>query len=77
MDSTRPLASMLDYAASDREGILRAATDLNGDPAVALLWYHCDQIVIFDGKTAEQLVNEGRGDDLLRYLRSLEAGFAG
>ncbi len=68
---------MLDYAPSDREGALRAATDLNGDPAVALEWYCCEQIAIFDGKTPEQLVNEGRGRDLLRYIRSLEAGFAG
>ena len=73
----RGIAGMLDYAVGDREGILRAATDLNGDPAVALEWYCCDQIAVFDGKTAEHLVNEGRGEDILRYLRSLEAGFAG
>lgn len=68
---------MLDDALSDREGILRAATALSGDPAVALEWYCSDQIAIFDAKTPEQLVNEGRCDDLLRYLQSLEAGFAG
>jgi hypothetical protein len=68
---------MLDYTGFDREGILRAATDLSGDPAIAMDWYSCEQIAIFDGKTPEQLVNEGRGDDLLRYMSSLEAGFAG
>jgi hypothetical protein len=50
---------------------------LNGDPAVALDWYRCERIAVFDDETPEQLVNEGRTDDLLRYLRSLEAGFAG
>lgn len=71
------IASMPDTSSSDRERILRAATELNGDPAVALDWYRCERIAVFDDETPEQLVNEGRTDDLLRYLRSLEAGFAG
>lgn len=66
-----------DNASSDREGILRAATCLNGDPAVAQDWYCCEQIAIFDGKTPEQLVNEGRGNDVHRYIESFEAGSAG
>ncbi|MCA8157988.1 DUF2384 domain-containing protein, partial [Burkholderia contaminans] len=31
----------------------------------------------FDYKTAEQLVSEGRTEDLLRYVTSLEAAAAG
>jgi hypothetical protein len=68
---------MLDYTQLDRESILRAATDLSNDPVVAMDWHLCERIAIFDGMTPEQLVNEGRGDDLLRYLSSHEAGFAG
>jgi len=71
------IATMPDTLSSDRERILRAATGLNGDPAVALDWYRCERIAVFDDKTPEQLVDEGRADDLLRYLGSLDAGFAG
>jgi hypothetical protein len=32
---------------------------------------------VFGYKTAERLVSEGRTDDLLRYVASIEAGAAG
>ena len=57
--------------------IIRAATDLNGDLNRALFWYRNEPLAAFDYKTAECLVSEGRTDDLLRYVTSLEAGAAG
>ena len=33
--------------------------------------------LLVDGKTAKELVAENRGADVLRFLRSLDAGVAG
>ncbi|WP_333995642.1 DUF2384 domain-containing protein [Burkholderia orbicola] len=57
--------------------IIRAATDISGDLQSALFWYRNEPLPVFDYKTAEQLVSEGRTEDLLRYVTSLEAGAAG
>ncbi|MFW2270608.1 DUF2384 domain-containing protein [Burkholderia orbicola] len=57
--------------------IIRAATDISGDVRSTLFWYRNEPLSTFDYKTAEQLVSEGRVDDLLRYVVSLESGAAG
>jgi hypothetical protein len=57
--------------------VIKAATDLSGDLGKALFWYRNEPLSVFDYKTAERLVSEGRADDLLRYVVSLEAGSAG
>ncbi len=57
--------------------IIKAATDLNGDLNKALFWYRNEPLSGFGYKTAERLVSEGRTDDLLRYIASIEAGAAG
>ncbi len=62
---------------TDRENVLRAATELNSDPAVASAWYSDEALSVFDGKTPAQLVAEGRAADVLRYIEMLSAGFCG
>jgi len=57
--------------------IIRAASDISGDIDRAIFWYRNDPIPIFGYKTGETLVTEGRTEDLLRYIESLEAGEAG
>jgi hypothetical protein len=57
--------------------VIRAATDLSGDVNRALFWYRNEPLQSFGYKTAEQLVSDGRTEDLLRYIESLEAGAAG
>ena len=57
-------------------GTIKAATDLNGDLNKALFWYRDEPLSAFGYKTAERLVSEGRTDDLLRYIASIEAGSA-
>jgi len=57
--------------------VIRASADLSGDVDRALFWYRNEPLPPFGYKTAEQLVSEGRTEDLLRYLESLEAGAAG
>jgi hypothetical protein len=57
--------------------VMRAAHDLSGDVGRAIFWYRNDPLPPFGYKTAEQFVSEGRTDDVLRYVVSLEAGAAG
>ena len=57
--------------------VIKAATDLTGDLRRALFWYRAEPLATFSYRTAERLVAEGRTDDLLSYVASLEAGAAG
>lgn len=57
--------------------VIRAATDLCGDVVQAVFWYRNEPLPAFGYRTAEQLVSDGRTDDVLRYVLSLEAGAAG
>jgi hypothetical protein len=57
--------------------VIKAATDLNGDLNKALFWYRNEPLSVFGYKTPERLVSEGRTDDLLPYMASVEAGAAG
>ncbi|HEV3106743.1 MAG TPA: DUF2384 domain-containing protein [Trinickia sp.] len=57
--------------------VICAATDASGDVTHALFWYRNEPLSVFGYKTAEQLVSDGRTDDVLRYIASLEAGAAG
>jgi hypothetical protein len=57
--------------------VICAATDVSGDVSTALFWYRNEPLPVFGYKTAEQLVSDGRTEDVLRYVASLEAGAAG
>jgi hypothetical protein len=57
--------------------VIRAATDISGDVSRSAFWYRNEPLAPFGYKTAETLVSEGRTDDVLRYVMSLEAGAAG
>ncbi len=57
--------------------VIKAASDLHGELGGALFWYRNEPLSVFGYKTAERLVSEGRTDDVLRYVASLEAGAAG
>ncbi|PVE44097.1 hypothetical protein [Limnohabitans planktonicus] len=57
--------------------VMRAAHDLSGDVGRSIFWYRNEPLPPFGYKTAEQLVIEGRTEDVLRYVSSLEAGAAG
>ena len=52
-------------------------TDISGDVRSTLFWYRNEPLPTFDYKTAEQLVSEGRTEDMLLYVTSLGAGAAG
>ena len=57
--------------------VIKAATDLNGELPRALWWYRNEPLAVFKYQTAERLVSQGRADDVLSYVESLEAGAAG
>lgn len=57
--------------------VLLAATDISDNIDHAIFWYRNDPLRVFRYKTAEQLVTEGRTEDVLRYVESLEAGAVG
>ena len=61
----------------DALAVFRAAAVLSGDLKLAASWFFNDQIGLFDGLTAEALVLQGRARDVLIYVKTLEAGFAG
>lgn len=57
--------------------VIKASTDISGDVNRTLFWYRNEPLSTFGYKAAEQLVSEGRTEDVLRYIVSLEAGAAG
>jgi hypothetical protein len=57
--------------------VLAEAAAFTGDQDRATAWYRAQGIAEFGGKTAEQLVLEGREEDVLRYIEMLDAGAAG
>ena len=58
--------------------VLSAAFDVSGqDAAKALQRFRNEPLAPFGYKTAEQLVSDSRGDDVLRLIDSYAAGAAG
>jgi hypothetical protein len=49
---------------------------ITGGRARAKKWL-TEPVDSFDGKSALELVAEGRTDDVMRYLSSIESGFVG
>lgn len=54
-----------------------AALVAGGDVSKARRWYELEPLREFDGRTASQLVADGRGADVLRLVQSYEDGFLG
>ncbi len=54
-----------------------AAMVVNHDPQKAAFFIRNQPIPSFDHKTALQLVGEGRTEDVIGYLASIESGFVG
>ncbi len=61
---------------SEIERILSAAETVFGDRAVSMVWLD-QSLPTFLGRTPRQLIEEGRADDVLGYLASIESGFVG
>jgi uncharacterized protein (DUF2384 family) len=57
--------------------VIRAALDVAGTVEKAVYWFKNNPLPAFDYMTPQDLVSEGRTDVLVRYVQSLQAGFAG
>lgn len=57
--------------------VLQTAVDLGNDPKTALYHVKNSPIRSFENKTALEMVEGGRTEDVIAYLRSLSAGFVG
>lgn len=57
--------------------VLCAAVDVSGSVEKAIFWFRNEPLQVFDYKTAEDLVSEGRSAAVIQYLKSLQAGFSG
>ncbi|MDP9881459.1 hypothetical protein J2W25_005795 [Variovorax boronicumulans] len=58
--------------------VLAAAVAVSdGDLEAAMLWYRNEPLALFDYRTAESLVAEGRATDVLNLFESFQAGFVG
>ncbi|KVL12974.1 hypothetical protein [Burkholderia cepacia] len=57
--------------------IICAATQISGNLCSTIGWFRNERLPVFEGQTAEQLVSDGRTDDVLRYIKALEAGAVG
>lgn len=57
--------------------VVRAAADISGSIDRAIFWYRNEPLHVFKYRTAEALVSEGRTEDVLDYVMSLQAGAAG
>lgn len=61
----------------DAVRVMAAAAEVNGSFQDAAFWFRNEPIGAFDFRTPDQLVSDGRAEDLLRYIQSLTAGAAG
>jgi hypothetical protein len=57
--------------------VMRAATDISGSIEKAIYWFKNHPLPTFDYKTPQALVSEKRTDALIKYIQSLQAGYAG
>jgi uncharacterized protein (DUF2384 family) len=54
--------------------IVALAAELTGDTARAVVWFRHQPLAGFDGRTAEQLVEDGHGGAVLKHLEMLRDG---
>ena len=75
--TARPHAAQLQGYLQDIVRVLAVASDMTGDVERAVFLFRNEPLRAFDYKTAEKLVQDGRADDVVAYLRSLAGGAAG
>ncbi|PXV60546.1 Protein of unknown function [Dyella jiangningensis] len=60
----------------DVDRVIDLAESISGDRAKAV-WWLSQPLTTFAGKTALELIAEGRTDDVIGYLQSCESGYVG
>lgn len=64
----------VDAALSPIVRILTMAAEMAGDESRAVIWFKHQPIPGWAGKTAYDLVGEGKADEVLAYLEAVRAG---
>jgi len=64
----------VDLALSPVVRILAMATEMTGDESRAVIWFKHQPIPGWAGKTAYDLVAEGKADKVLAYLEAVRSG---
>ncbi|WP_069375274.1 hypothetical protein [Herbaspirillum seropedicae] len=72
-----PESAHLQVRLRDALRVIQAGLAVSGSVEPTLRWFKESPLQPFGQKTAQRLCAEGRSEDLLRYLQSMEAGFAG
>jgi uncharacterized protein (DUF2384 family) len=67
-------ARKVDHALSPVVRIVAMATEMAGDESRAVIWFKHQPIPGWAGKTAYDLVGEGKSDKVLAYLEAVRAG---
>lgn len=75
--TTRPHDPRLQNHMRELLRVLMVATELSGDASRAAFLIRSEPLRALASKTADELVQEGRADDVIAYLESLAAGAAG
>lgn len=75
--SRAPYAESVQRYLRESVRVMRAAVDITGSVEKAIFWFKNNPLATFDYKTPQELVSEGRTDTLIRYIQSLQAGYAG
>ncbi|MEC5218681.1 hypothetical protein RCH09_003655 [Actimicrobium sp. GrIS 1.19] len=57
--------------------VMRAAADISGSIEKAIYWFKNHPLPSFDYKTPQDIVSEKRTEALIKYIRSLQAGYTG
>lgn len=60
----------------DVDRVIDLAESISGDRTKAIEWLK-QPLATFGGKTPLQLIAEGRTDDVIGYLESIESGYVG
>lgn len=75
--SRAPDAESVQVYLRESVSVMRAAVDIAGSVEKVIFWFKNNPLPTFDYKTPQDLVSEGRTDALIRYIQSLQTGFAG
>lgn len=72
--ATRPQSPAIQAKLGEIARIIARAAELAGDEDRAILWFRHQPIVGFANKTAEQLVEEGHAEAVMRDLERMAEG---
>lgn len=75
--SRTPDAESVQCYLRDSLRVMRAAVDISGSVEKAIYWFKNNPLPAFDYRTPQYLVSAGCAEAVVRYVQSLQAGFAG